>query len=44
LDGFAEVEAAYYGAPPGWSSRGVRAQWDDHNARLLNPHTEELLR
>jgi transposase len=44
LDGCVEVEAAYYGAPPGWISRRVRVQWDDHHVRLLNPHTGELLR
>jgi len=44
LDGCVEVEAAYYGAPPGWISRRVQVQWDDHHVRLLNPHTGELLR
>ena len=44
LDGCVEVEAAYYGAPPGWISRRVRVQWDDHHVRLLHPHTGELLR
>ena len=44
LDGCVEVEAAYYGAPPGWISRRVRVQWDDHHVRLLNPYTGELLR
>src|SRR5208337_2627337 len=29
LDGCVEVEAAYYGAPPGWIGRQVRVQWDD---------------
>ena len=29
LDGCVEVEAAYYGAPPGWIGRVVRVQWDD---------------
>jgi hypothetical protein len=28
LDGCVEVEAAYYGAPPGWIGRVVRVQWD----------------
>jgi hypothetical protein len=28
LDGCVEVEAAYYGAPPGWISRRVQVQWD----------------
>jgi len=44
LDGCVEVEAAYYGAPPGWVSRHVQVQWDSHRVRLLNPHTGELLR
>ncbi|HKF26105.1 MAG TPA: IS21 family transposase [Candidatus Acidoferrum sp.] len=44
LDGCVEVEAAYYGAPPGWISRRVQVQWDSHHVRLLNPHTGELLR
>ena len=28
LDGCVEVEAAYYGAPPGWIGRKVKVQWD----------------
>jgi transposase len=30
LDGCVEVEAAYYGAPPGWIGRRVQVQWDSH--------------
>jgi hypothetical protein len=44
LDGCVEVEAAYYGAPPGWITRRVHVQWDSHRVRLLNPETGELLR
>ncbi|MFZ0792927.1 MAG: IS21 family transposase [Candidatus Korobacteraceae bacterium] len=44
LDGCVEVEAAYYGAPPGWIGRQVRVQWDDLNVRLLDPKTGQLLR
>jgi transposase len=44
LDGCVEVEAAYYGAPPGWITRRVQVQWDSHHVRLLNPETGELLR
>jgi transposase len=44
LDGCVEVEAAYYGAPPGWISRRIHVQWDSHRVRLLNPQTGELLR
>src|SRR5437899_1153130 len=28
LDGCVEVEAAYYGAPPGWLGRRVQVQWN----------------
>jgi transposase len=44
LDGCVEVEAAYYGAPPGWIGRVVRVQWDDIFVRLLDPKTGQLLR
>ena len=44
LDGCVEVEAAYYGAPPGWIGRQVRVQWDDVFVRLLDPKTGQLLR
>ena len=44
LDGCVEVEAAYYGAPPGWIGRGVRVQWDELFVRLLDPRTGQLLR
>jgi transposase len=44
LDGCVEIEAAYYGAPPGWITRQVQVQWDSHRVRLLNPQTGELLR
>jgi transposase len=43
-DGCVEVEAAYYGAPPGWIGRVVNAQWDDIHVRLLDPKTGQLLR
>jgi len=39
LDGCVEVEAAYYGAPPGWIGRMVRVQWDELFVRLLDPKT-----
>ena len=32
-----EVEAAYYGAPPGWIGRRVRVQWDLRQVRLMHP-------
>lgn len=44
LDGCVEVEAAYYGAPPGWIGRQVDVQWDAMYVRLLDPRTGELLR
>jgi transposase len=44
LDGCVEVEAAYYGAPPGWIGRRVQVQWDARNVRLLDPRTGQLLR
>ncbi|MGD0183294.1 MAG: IS21 family transposase [Terriglobales bacterium] len=44
LDGCVEVEAAYYGAPPGWIGRAVRVQWDSLYVRLLDPRTGQLLR
>jgi transposase len=44
LDGCVEVEAAYYGAPPGWIGRLVSVQWDDLYVRLLDPRTGQLLR
>jgi transposase len=44
LDGCVEIEAAYYGAPPGWLGRQVAVQWDGAQVRLLDPRTGELLR
>jgi transposase len=44
LDGCVEVEAAYYGAPPGWIGRQVDVQWDAMYVRLLDPRTGQLLR
>jgi transposase len=44
LDGCVEVDAAYYGAPPGWIGRLVQVQWDSHQVRLLDPQTGQLLR
>jgi hypothetical protein len=44
LDGCVEVEAAYYGAPPGWIGRHVQVQWDAHQVRILDPLTGQLLR
>jgi transposase len=44
LDGCVEVEAAYYGLPPGWIGRAVQVQWDELYVRLLDPKTGQLLR
>jgi len=44
LDGCVEVDAAYYGAPPGWIGRQVQVQWDLRHVRLLHPETGVLLR
>jgi transposase len=44
LDGCVEVEAAYYGAPPGWIGQRVQVQWNDLHVRLLAPLTGQLLR
>jgi transposase len=44
LDNCIEVQASYYGAPPGWIGRKVQAQWNDLYVRLVVPATGELLR
>jgi transposase len=44
LDGCVEVDAAYYGTPPGWIGRRVNVQWDSMYVRLIDPRTGELLR
>lgn len=44
LDGCVEVEAAYYGLPPGWIGRPVKVQWDELHVRILHPTTNQLLR
>jgi transposase len=44
LDGCIEVEAAFYGLPPGWIGRLVKVQWDALHVRILDPGTHQLLR
>ena len=44
LDGCVEVEAAYYGAPPGWIGQRLPVQWNDVHVRLLDPKSGQLLR
>jgi len=44
LDGCVEIEAAYYGVPPGWIGRRVQVQWDAHQVRILSREEGQLLR
>ena len=44
LDGCVEVDAAYYGLPPGWIGHQVDVQWDALRVRILDPVTHHLLR
>src|SRR6059036_2287608 len=44
LDGCVEVDAAYYGLPPGWIGKLVKVQWDGLHVRILDPNTYQLLR
>jgi transposase len=44
LDGCVEVEAAYYGAPPGYIGWQVDVQWDKTHVRLIDARTGKLLR
>ena len=44
LDGFVEVEAAYYAPPPGFIGRELDVQWDGRVVRILDPRTGLLLR
>lgn len=44
LDGCVEVDAAYYGAPPGWIGRKLHVHWDSLHVRLIDPKTGLLLR
>jgi transposase len=44
LDGCVEVEAAYYGLPPGWIGQQVQVQWDELFVRILDPKSGQLLR
>jgi transposase len=44
LDGCVEVDAAYYGLPPGWIGREVQVQWDELFVRILDPNSGLLLR
>jgi transposase len=37
LDGCVEVEAAYYGLPPGWIGREVQVRWNQLFVRILDP-------
>jgi transposase len=44
LDGCVEVEAAYYGLPPGWIGHLVQVRWDELFVRILDPKSGQLLR
>lgn len=44
LDGYVEVESAYYAPAPGWIGREVHVQWDGRVVRLIDPATGQLLR
>src|SRR5216117_1367461 len=44
LDGCVEVDAAYYGAPPGWIGRRVQVHGDGVRVRLVELKTGQLLR
>lgn len=44
IDGYVEVDGAYYGAPPGWIGKMVQVQWDGTHVRLLEKGTGRLLR
>ena len=44
LDGCVEVQAAYYGVPPGFIGKRVRVQWDGVHVRILDPNSGQLLR
>lgn len=44
LDGYVEVERAYYAPPPGYIGCELLVQWDDLMVRILDPKTNTLLR
>jgi len=44
LDGYVEVDRAYYAPPPGYLGRIVAVQWDGSCVRILDPKSGQLLR
>jgi transposase len=44
LDGCVEIEAAFYGTPPGWIGHQIQVQWNELHVRLIDPKTHLLLR
>lgn len=44
LDGYVEVDRAYYAPPPGYLGRVVSVQWDTFCVRILDPKSGQLLR
>jgi len=44
LDGYVEVERAYYAPPPGYIGCELLVQWDELHVRILDPKSHLLLR
>jgi hypothetical protein len=44
LDGYLEINGAYYCAPPGYIGRTLPVQWDERHVRLMDPQTRQLMR
>jgi transposase len=44
LDGYVEVEGAYYAPPPGYIGYTLHVQWDRVRVRIIDPKTGALLR
>jgi transposase len=44
LDGHVEIDGAYYSVPPGHIGDELPVQWDTRQVRILDAHTQELLR
>jgi len=44
LDGYVEIERAYYAPPPGYIGQRLDVQWDQLRVRILDPKSGDLLR
>jgi transposase len=44
LDGHVEVDRGYYSVPPGHIGAAMHVQWDEKQVRILDRHTDALLR